>query len=54
MEQQQCPICMLYLLPGMNLQDHLDTRMCQQLVLPTYQKPLFEGIIQVGKRFIAH
>jgi hypothetical protein len=25
MEQQQCPICMLYLLPGMNLQDHLDT-----------------------------
>jgi len=25
MEQQQCPICMLYLLPGMCLQDHLDT-----------------------------
>lgn len=25
MEQQQCPICMLYLLPGMNLSDHLDT-----------------------------
>lgn len=25
MEQQQCPICMLFLLPGMNLQDHLDT-----------------------------
>lgn len=24
-QQQQCPICMLYLLPGMNLQDHLDT-----------------------------
>lgn len=25
MEQQQCPICMLFLLPGMNIQDHLDT-----------------------------
>ena len=25
MEQQQCPICMLYLLPGMNLEEHLRT-----------------------------
>lgn len=25
MEQQQCPICMLFLLPGMNLSDHLNT-----------------------------
>ena len=46
MEQQQCPICMLYLLPGMNLEEHLRTHPKDMIikallsVKPELMKPL--------------